>query len=121
MPFYVTTPIYYPNGAPHLVPLAPQAVAILRDPAPGDIGWVVQQHGEVYAREYGWNLEFEALVAGIAAQFVRDFRPEWERCWIAELNGQRVGAVFVVRKSKIKSNVALASGSSIHGNTSLAW
>ncbi|RZI94864.1 MAG: GNAT family N-acetyltransferase [Variovorax sp.] len=75
------------------------ATALLRDPVPGDIGWVVQQHGEVYAREYGWNIEFEALVADIAAQFVRKFQPEWERCWIAELEGQRVGAVFVVRKS----------------------
>jgi len=73
--------------------------ALLRDPAPGDIGWVVQLHGEVYAREYGWNMEFEALVADIAAQFVRKFQPAWEKCWIAELDGQRVGAVFVVRKS----------------------
>ncbi|MDI3380888.1 GNAT family N-acetyltransferase [Xenophilus aerolatus] len=72
---------------------------LLRDPAAGDIGWVVQQHGEVYAREYGWNLEFEALVADIAAQFVRKFQPLWEKCWIAELDGERVGAIFVVRKS----------------------
>ncbi|RZL61227.1 MAG: MarR family transcriptional regulator [Variovorax sp.] len=72
---------------------------VLRDPAPGDIGWVIQQHGEIYAREYGWNSEFEALVADIAAQFIRKFQPAWERCWIAELDGQRVGAVFVVRKS----------------------
>ena len=75
------------------------ATAVLRDPAPGDIGWVVQQHGEIYAREYGWNSEFEALVADIAAQFLRKFQPEWERCWIADLNGERVGAVFLVRKS----------------------
>ena len=74
--------------------------AVLRDPRPGDIGWVVQQHGEIYAREYGWNLEFEALVADIAARFVRQFQPELERCWIAEFNGQRVGSVFVARKSK---------------------
>jgi DNA-binding MarR family transcriptional regulator/GNAT superfamily N-acetyltransferase len=73
--------------------------AVLREPAPGDIGWVVQQHGEIYAREYGWNSEFEALVADIAGQFLRKFQPGWERCWIAELNGERVGAVFVVRKS----------------------
>ncbi|MDN4587718.1 MarR family transcriptional regulator [Xenophilus aerolatus] len=72
---------------------------LLRDPVPGDIGWVVQQHGEVYAREYGWNMEFEALVADIAAQFVRKFQREWEKCWIAELDGERVGAIFVVRKS----------------------
>ncbi|MDM0073847.1 bifunctional helix-turn-helix transcriptional regulator/GNAT family N-acetyltransferase [Variovorax sp. J2P1-59] len=73
--------------------------AVLREPAPGDMGWVVQQHGEIYAREYGWNSDFEALVADIAGQFLRKFQPEWERCWIAELDGERVGAVFVVRKS----------------------
>lgn len=73
---------------------------VLRDPVPGDMGWVVQQHAEVYAREYGWNSDFEALVAGIAADFVRKFQPEWEKCWIAELDGERVGAVFVVRQSR---------------------
>ncbi|GAA4340328.1 helix-turn-helix domain-containing GNAT family N-acetyltransferase [Variovorax defluvii] len=73
--------------------------AVLRDPQSGDIGWVVQLHGELYAREYGWNSEFEGLVAEIAGQFLRKFRPEWERCWIAELGGERVGAVFLVRKS----------------------
>ena len=78
---------------------APTRVAVLRDPAPGDIGWVVQQHGEIYWREYGWDSRFEALVADIAAQFVRKFQPAWERCWVAELDGERVGAVFVVRKS----------------------
>lgn len=74
-------------------------VAVLRDPMPGDIGWVVQQHGEIYWHEYGWDNRFEALVADIAAQFVRKFQPAWERCWVAELDGERVGAVFVVRKS----------------------
>jgi DNA-binding MarR family transcriptional regulator/GNAT superfamily N-acetyltransferase len=83
---------------PEAAPARPQA-AVLRDPAPGDIGWVVQQHGEIYAREYGWNNQFEALVAGIASEFLLKFQPEWERCWIAELNGERVGAIFVVRKS----------------------
>ncbi|MDM0081097.1 helix-turn-helix domain-containing GNAT family N-acetyltransferase [Variovorax sp. J31P179] len=84
---------------PAAQPPARTQAAVLRDPAPGDIGWVVQQHGEIYAREYGWNSEFEALVADIAGQFLRKFQPGWERCWIAELNGERVGAVFVVRKS----------------------
>jgi DNA-binding MarR family transcriptional regulator/GNAT superfamily N-acetyltransferase len=83
---------------PEAAPPRPQA-AVLRDPAPGDLGWVVQQHGEIYAREYGWNSEFEALVAGIASEFLLKFQPEWERGWIAELQGERVGAVFVVRKS----------------------
>lgn len=83
---------------PQAAPPRPQA-AVLRDPAPGDIGWVVQQHGELYAREYGWNSQFEALVAGIASEFLLKFQPEWERCWVAELHGERVGAIFVVRKS----------------------
>lgn len=74
-------------------------MAVLRDPVPGDMGWVVQQHGEIYWREYGWDSRFEALVADIAAQFLRKFQPEWEKAWIAELDGERVGAVFVVRKS----------------------
>ncbi len=78
---------------------APPRMAVLRDPAPGDMGWVVQQHGEIYWREYGWDSRFEALVADIAAQFLRKFQPEWEKAWIAELDGERVGAVFVVRKS----------------------
>jgi DNA-binding MarR family transcriptional regulator/GNAT superfamily N-acetyltransferase len=72
---------------------------ILRDPQPGDMGWVVQQHGEIYAREYGWNSEFEALVADIAGKYLKNHQPDWEKCWIAEIDGERVGAVFVVRKS----------------------
>jgi GNAT superfamily N-acetyltransferase len=71
---------------------------ILRDPQPGDMGWVIQQHGEIYAKEYGWNWQFEALVAGICADFVKNFQPDWERCWIAELDGRRVGSIFVVKK-----------------------
>jgi DNA-binding MarR family transcriptional regulator/GNAT superfamily N-acetyltransferase len=97
---------------PEAPPARPQA-AVLRDPAPGDIGWVVQQHGEIYAREYGWNSQFEALVAGIASEFLLKFQPEWERCWIAELNGERVGAIFVVRKSATVAQLRmliLASG-----------
>ena len=74
-------------------------VAVLRDPLPGDMGWVVQQHGEIYWREYGWDNRFEALVADIAAKFLRKFQPAWEKAWIAELDGERVGSVFVVRKS----------------------
>ena len=74
--------------------------AILRDPQAGDMGWVVQQHGEIYAREYDWNNEFEALVADIVAKYLRHHQAQWERCWIAELGGEKVGAVFVVRKSK---------------------
>lgn len=85
-----------------LAPAAASAASpgvLLRDPQPGDMGWVVQQHGEIYAREYGWNSDFEALVADIVAGYLRKHQPDWERCWIAELEGQRVGSVFVVRKS----------------------
>lgn len=81
--------------------------AVLRDPQPGDIGWVVEQHGAIYAREYGWNAEFEALVAQVAADFLKNFQPQWEKCWIAELDGQRVGSVFVVRKSATVAQLRL--------------
>lgn len=76
-----------------------QAQITLRDPQPGDMGWVVQQHGEIYWQEYGFDSRFEALVADIAAKYIRDFDPAWEKGWIAELEGERVGSVFVVRKS----------------------
>jgi DNA-binding MarR family transcriptional regulator/GNAT superfamily N-acetyltransferase len=80
---------------------------VLRDPRPGDMGWVVQQHGEIYAREYGWNMEFEALVAGVVAGYVKSHQPQWERCWIAEVDGERAGSVFVVRKSATVAQLRL--------------
>ncbi len=89
-------------------PAAPDArTIVLRDPRAGDIGWVVQQHGEIYWREYGWNMEFEALVADVAAGIVKNFQPQWERCWIAEVNGERVGSAFVVRKSATVAQLRL--------------
>lgn len=72
----------------------------LRSPHAGDMGWVVELHGELYAREYGWDGRFEGLVAQIVGEFQRKLDSKHERCWIAELNGRRVGSVFLVRKSQ---------------------
>jgi DNA-binding MarR family transcriptional regulator/GNAT superfamily N-acetyltransferase len=71
--------------------------AILREPRPGDMGWVVQSHGALYASEYGFDASFEALVAEIAAKFLASFDASRERCWIAEIDGVQVGSVFLVR------------------------
>lgn len=68
----------------------------LRTHRPGDIGWVTERHGALYHQEFGWNEQFEALVAQIASEFIRRFDPVHERCWIAEAGGQRVGCVFLV-------------------------
>jgi DNA-binding MarR family transcriptional regulator/GNAT superfamily N-acetyltransferase len=79
----------------------------LRPHRPGDMGWIIQRHGALYAQEYGWDESFEALVAEIAAAFIKRRDPRRERCWIAELDGERVGSVFVVRKSKTVAKLRL--------------
>lgn len=71
----------------------------LRPHRPGDMGWIVHRHGALYAQEYGWDATFEALVAEIAASFVKSFDPRRERCWIAEKDGEIVGSVLVVKSS----------------------
>ena len=73
------------------------SLVTLRTHEPGDIGWIVERHGRLYWDEYGWNAEFEALVAEICAAFLRSYDPAKEQCWIAELDGQRAGSVMCVK------------------------
>src|SRR4051812_35038515 len=80
---------------------APQTTAeiVLRQQKPGDLGWIVARHAELYAQEYGWAENFEGLCAQIVADFVSKYDPARERCWIAELDGENVGCVFLVKDS----------------------
>lgn len=73
---------------------------VFRDPGPGDMGWVVQRHGEIYHELRGWDWTFEALVAEIASKFIRELDPSCERGWIAEVGGERAGCVFLTRHSE---------------------
>ena len=78
---------------------APRPEATLRTHRAGDMGWVVQQHGLLYTREFGWDISFEGMVAEIVAQFLKDFDPTRERCWIADIEGRQAGSVFLVKHS----------------------
>lgn len=71
----------------------------LRHPRPGDLGWVVERNAAAYAKEYGWGLRAEALFARIVSDFQTNHDPERERCWIAETPAERVGCVFLVKKT----------------------
>lgn len=84
-----------------------RAPYMLRQQEAGDMGWIVHRHGALYAEEYHWNEGFEGLVAGIVADFMKDYDPKWDRCWIAEKNGENVGCVLLARESSLLAKLRL--------------
>lgn len=74
---------------------------------PGDIGWIIEREARLYTDEYGWDITFEGLVAEICANFIRDFQPDREFCWVAEQGGRRLGAVFLVCQDKDTAKLRL--------------
>jgi DNA-binding MarR family transcriptional regulator/ribosomal protein S18 acetylase RimI-like enzyme len=88
-------------------PEAPQGGYILRAPRPGDFGWIVRRNAEIYADEYGWQPPFEGVCAQIVADFINKFDPQWERCWIAEMDGENVGCIFVAKDSDTVARIRL--------------
>jgi len=88
-------------------PAADGAACVLRPPRAGELGWVIHRHGLLYNQEYGWDETFEALVARIVADFVRTFDPRRERAWIAERDGEVVGSVFCVKKTRFVARLRM--------------
>jgi DNA-binding MarR family transcriptional regulator/predicted GNAT family acetyltransferase len=86
---------------------APERRVTLRSHRPGDMGWVVARHGALYAAEYGWSSHIEAITAEIAGGFLKTHDPARERCWIAEMNGEPVGSIFLVRDSDEVARIRL--------------
>ncbi len=64
---------------------------------PGDLGWIVQAHGEMYSRDFGWSVAFEEMVAGVMGRYATDRDPEREQAWVAEVDGRRAGCIACTR------------------------
>lgn len=90
-----------------LNPKTAGGMCLLRDPLPGELGWVVAKHGELYSQEYGWGEQFEGLVAKVAADYLSRRDPAREKCWIADIKGQRVGTVMLVADSATTARLRL--------------
>jgi DNA-binding MarR family transcriptional regulator/GNAT superfamily N-acetyltransferase len=80
---------------------------VIRSPEPGELGWIVHRHGALYASEFGWNEKFEGLVARVVADYVRDYEPQHDRCWIAESDGEVLGSVFLVHADETTAQLRL--------------
>jgi DNA-binding MarR family transcriptional regulator/GNAT superfamily N-acetyltransferase len=80
---------------------------ILRDPRPGDLGWVVGRHAQLYQQEFGWAENFEGVCAQIVADFTGNYDPDYDRGWIAEMDGQNVGSVFLVKNTERRARLRL--------------
>jgi GNAT superfamily N-acetyltransferase len=85
----------------------PSVPYVIRPPQSGDIGWIIHRQGLLYNQQYGWDEQFEALVAEIAAKFFQSFDPKRERCWIAERDGEVIGSIFCVKDSKTIARLRL--------------
>ena len=85
----------------------PPGEPVLRDLRAGDLGWIVERHGATYAEEYGWDRDFEGLVADIVADFQRHLQPGRERAWIAEIDGERAGCVLCKERDESTAQLRL--------------
>lgn len=90
-----------------LDPSEPEPSYILRDPEPGDMGWIVHRHGVLYTQEQNWDVSFEGVVAEIVAQYLKNYNPKRERCWIVEHAGQVAGSVFVTEGNQDTAKLRL--------------
>ncbi len=85
----------------------PAGPFVIRQPQPGDLGWVVHLHGVLYKQEYGLDEHFEAMAAQVVADFINNFNPDKERCWIAERGGEIVGSLFLVQLDGVTARLRL--------------